>query len=95
VHHLDNNIFVTEASRRQSGCYWCNKGRCQGPYRSQHICSSWGETDASAGHDDHMNGLVDDVGALKDLDKGVIIVVVDGGDAEMVHQGVVTLHASE
>jgi hypothetical protein len=42
-----------------------------------------------------MNGLVDDVGALKDLDKGVIIVVVDGGDAEMVHQGVVTLHASE
>lgn len=63
--------------------------------RSQHTCSSQGEIDASACHDDHMNSLVDDVEALKDVDNGVIVVVISCGDAEMVHQGVVTLHTDE
>ena len=41
-----------------------------------------------------MNGLVDDMEALKDVDNGVIVVVVRSGVTEMVHQGVVTLHTN-
>lgn len=48
--------------------------------------------DAAAGRDDDADGLVDDVDALEDVDGGLIVVLIGGGDSEHVDRVHETVH---